>query len=112
MTEELTLTVTDLERKAITFCKEKEITLPIANYLVEFAEEVTKELQEVNELREQHYADVGIVEKSSIAIKQLTEAKEIIRNYYRHYVPVRDDIVDEQADNARAEAFLYSEVEK
>ena len=49
MTEKLTLKVTDLERKAIVFCKEKEITLPIANYLVEFATETTKELQEQNE---------------------------------------------------------------
>lgn len=40
------------------------------------------------------------------------QAKEIIRNYYRHYVPVRDNIVDEKADNAKAEAFLYSEVAK
>ena len=44
--EELTLTATDIERKAIAFCREKEITLPIANLLVEFAEKVTKELQE------------------------------------------------------------------
>lgn len=46
MTEEQKLIVTDIERKAIAFCKEKEITLPIANYLVEFATEATKELQE------------------------------------------------------------------
>ena len=46
MTEEQKLTVTDIERKAIAFCKEKEITFPIANYLVGFATEATKELQE------------------------------------------------------------------
>ena len=45
MTEQK-LTVTGIERKAIVFCREKEITFPIANYLVEFAEEVTKDLQE------------------------------------------------------------------
>ena len=44
MTEELTLTVTDLERKAIAFCREKDVHFPIANYLVEFATEVTKEI--------------------------------------------------------------------
>ena len=43
------LKVTDLERRAIAFCREKEVLFPIANYLVEFAEEVTKELQEENE---------------------------------------------------------------
>ena len=46
MKKELTLRVTDLEKKAIAFCKEKEIPFPIANYLVEFATEATKELQE------------------------------------------------------------------
>lgn len=43
MPREQKLVVTDLERKAIAFCREKEITLPIANYLVEFAEEAIKE---------------------------------------------------------------------
>lgn len=45
MTAELTLRVTDLERKAIAFCCEKDVPYPIANYLVEFAEEITKELK-------------------------------------------------------------------
>ena len=49
MTEELTLRVTDLERKAIAFCREKDVPFPIANYLVDFATEATKELQKDND---------------------------------------------------------------
>lgn len=48
MTIELTLNVTDLEKKAIAFCREKDVPYPIGKYLVKFAEEVTKELQEEN----------------------------------------------------------------
>ena len=57
MTEELTLRVTDLERKAIAFCREKDVPFPIANYLVDFAEEVTKDLQENNKQLEELIAE-------------------------------------------------------
>ena len=60
----------------IWICSNTSLIKPM---LIEFANEVT-ELQEVNELREQYYADVEIVEKSSIAIKQLIKSKEIINN--------------------------------
>lgn len=43
MKKELTLRVTDLEIKAIAFCREKDVPYPITKYLVAFATEVTKE---------------------------------------------------------------------
>ena len=79
MTEELTLKLTDLEKKAITFCREKDVPFPITNYLVEFAEEVTKELQ--YEARE---VNMRMHELITETVPQLAEAKEIIRLYYSY----------------------------
>ena len=76
MTEELTLRVTDIERKAITFCKEKEITFPIANHLVEFATEATKELQE--SLEEWQKTCEAKSDTNSQLIKQLADKNEQI----------------------------------
>ena len=89
MTEGQKLTVTDIERKAITFCKEKEITFPVANYLVEFTEEVTKDLQEKNkhleELLSVQYPDLKqsldwANERENENVEIIHKAKELIKN--------------------------------
>lgn len=80
MTEEQKLTVTDIERKAITFCKEKEITFPIANYLVEFAKETSKELQETNHRLTKQLEDLDTdndyLEEQNNTLIQNLEVKE------------------------------------
>ena len=76
MPEEQKLTVTDIERKAIAFCKEKEITFPIANYLVEFATEATKELQE--EPKKNHWHEM--YELECLKTKELEEKVKKGRN--------------------------------
>lgn len=133
MTKELTLRVTDLEKKAIAFCKEKEITFPIANYLVAFAEEVTKDLQEeIKELEkrlkqeemrnflsetDEDFAYAAGLTKKKVDLfernEQLTKAKEIIRDF----ISVAIDYIDKEDKNysyiVEAEQFLKdSEVEK
>ena len=86
MTEELTLKLTDLEKKAITFCREKDVPFPITNYLVEFAEEVTKELQYEARDNESEAREVNMRMHELITetVPQLAEAKEIIRLYYSY----------------------------
>ena len=86
------LKVTDLERRAIAFCREKEVLFPIANYLVEFAEEVTKDLQENNkqleELLVEQYPDLKqsldwADEREKELLKQIEKMKccEMCKNH-------------------------------
>ena len=83
MTEELTLRVTDLERKAIAFCREKDVPFPIANYLVDFATEATKELQEKFDKRLKRHCNtihslVDELERRQNAEKELQEENKKI----------------------------------
>ena len=72
MSKELTLKVTDLERKAIAFCREKEIAFPIANHLVDFAQKGTELLSKhILELQ----ADKGRLTDEN------RQAKEIIKTF-------------------------------
>ena len=87
MTEELTLTVTDLERKAIVFCREKDISFPIANYLVDFATEVTKELEQKLEQTEKDLADyqfnyptIKELEKENADLKEQIQKMKCCQN--------------------------------
>lgn len=109
MTEELTLTVTDLERKAIEFCREKNVFFPIVNYLIEFAEEVTKELQKeietlkhnkktvthlsscISDVQEKKIAELE--QKLEQTEKEKTELKEFFEN---EYFQIADRTADEK----------------
>ena len=87
MTVELTFRITDLEKKAIAFCREKDVPYPIGKYLVKFAEEVTKELEKENaELKEkleiEQNAKGDWFGKAVTKDRRLNEAKEIIYDFY------------------------------
>ena len=82
MTEELTLRVTDVERKAIAFCREKDAPYPIANYLVDFANEVTKELQEATKKFKSDYHELCNLQDMRIAEleKQVEKMKSDVKS--------------------------------
>ena len=107
MIKELTLRVTDLEKKAIAFCREKDVPFPIANYLVDFATEVTKELENENaELKKMYHESDEDNNKLRENIPLLAEAKELLTRFVMasvYFHGKEADLVEE------AEQFLKNE---
>jgi len=108
------LKVTDTMRNAIAFCREKEIIIPIANLLVEFAEqEIAKLKKDKDNLIDEnnHYkALVPVLEDNVEQLRNdLKQAKEIIKKLVDGIRVISDpkvELTDVNSFVAEAEQFL------